>query len=147
MAGLSNVSPAPNITMESHRRYHHALWNLKQALDDPLRAVSDETLTTVNLLSLYEPWVHQKARSRMLSIHITAPYLHATEANCSFRPGSSYVGLAIQPPPTGMGSSKVFSPGLSLGNFIQAGQPPSICQKRPNPCPSYHSSGCTRNRP
>lgn len=40
--------------MESHKRYRQALGSLKQALDDPVAAVSDETLTTVNLLSLYE---------------------------------------------------------------------------------------------
>lgn len=54
MAGLSNIYPAAEIAVESQRRHHQALWGLKQALDDPIKVTSDETLTTVNLLSLYE---------------------------------------------------------------------------------------------
>lgn len=54
IAGVSNISPASEFAMESHKRYRQALGSLKQALDDPVAAVSDETLTTVNLLSLYE---------------------------------------------------------------------------------------------
>jgi hypothetical protein len=54
MAGLSNISYAPNIASKSKEQYCQALIATKQALRDPIESVTDTTLITVILLGLFE---------------------------------------------------------------------------------------------
>lgn len=63
MAGISNVSDAPDVASKSKRQYGRALASLNQALKDPTQALADTTLMAVILLGLYE--VDQVSRFHM----------------------------------------------------------------------------------
>jgi len=54
MAGLSNVSYAPNIESKSKEQYCKALAAMKQALDNPVQAITDTTFMGVILFGLFE---------------------------------------------------------------------------------------------
>lgn len=54
MAGISNISDAPEVASKSKRQYGRALAALNQALNDPTQALADTTLMAVILLGLYE---------------------------------------------------------------------------------------------
>lgn len=54
MAGLANISSAPQLAAISKKRYGQAIQALKQALEDPVESVSDTTVMTVLLFGLFE---------------------------------------------------------------------------------------------
>lgn len=54
MAGISNVSDAPDAACKSKSQCGRALAGLNQALNDPTQALADTTLMAVILLGLYE---------------------------------------------------------------------------------------------
>lgn len=54
MAGLANVRNAPEAKAVSTYKYTSALRGVNAMLQDPARAIEDETLITILLLSLYE---------------------------------------------------------------------------------------------
>lgn len=55
LAGISNTSShAPYITRKSKEKYGQALAIVKEALNDPVRAIEDTTLMAVLLLGLFE---------------------------------------------------------------------------------------------
>ncbi|KAK4672141.1 hypothetical protein QC763_100360 [Podospora pseudopauciseta] len=54
LAGLSNINPSPQLTVQSRQQYRHALTAVKEALSNPSQAADDATLMAVILLGLYE---------------------------------------------------------------------------------------------
>lgn len=54
MAGISNVSFAPQVASRSKEHYGRALAVTRQALGDPVVSVADTTLMTIILLGLFE---------------------------------------------------------------------------------------------
>jgi hypothetical protein len=54
LAGISNVSYAPNLASKSQELYGRALAATKQALSDPIESIADSTLMSVITLGLFE---------------------------------------------------------------------------------------------
>ncbi|KAK4202942.1 hypothetical protein QBC40DRAFT_319686 [Triangularia verruculosa] len=54
LAGLSNLGPSPQLSIQSKRQYRDALTAVKDALSNPSHAADDATLMAVILLGLYE---------------------------------------------------------------------------------------------
>ncbi|KAK0669044.1 hypothetical protein QBC41DRAFT_320519 [Cercophora samala] len=54
LAGLSNIHPSPQLSIQSKQQYRDALTAVKEALSNPSRAADDATLMAVILLGLYE---------------------------------------------------------------------------------------------
>ncbi|CAP59717.1 uncharacterized protein PODANS_1_360, partial [Podospora anserina S mat+] len=54
LAGLSNINPSPQLSVQSRQQYRHALTAVKEALSNPSQAADDATLMAVILLGLYE---------------------------------------------------------------------------------------------
>ena len=59
LAGISNISYAPDIAARSKMQYGRALAATKTALSDPVDLPADETLMAVILLGLFEVFVLQ----------------------------------------------------------------------------------------
>ncbi|KAK0732430.1 hypothetical protein B0T21DRAFT_384718 [Apiosordaria backusii] len=54
LAGLSNINPSPQLSIQSKQQYRDALTAVKEALSNPSQAADDATLMAVILLGLYE---------------------------------------------------------------------------------------------
>lgn len=54
LAGLANVSSAPQLSADAKHAYEHAEKKLTAMLENPITRLADETLVTIILLSLYQ---------------------------------------------------------------------------------------------